>query len=95
MYGLEYRSDDACPPLEGEAHKRDRFLMLSSSVLLKRTDWRTWCSRPGVVRREVLLICGSNRLLSLRAARSPASAWAIQMKKTSIFLLCLSREIQF
>jgi len=74
VYGLEYKSPDVRASLEGEAQKRDRFLMLSSHLFACEEG------RPGVpdvtddlavVRREVGAICESTHLLDdLRAARS-------------------------
>ena len=99
VYGLEYKSPDVRASLEGEAQKRDRFLMLSSHLFACEEG------RPGVpdvaddlaeVRREVGAICESTHLLDdLRAARSGILVQTDSDEKDEYFLLCLSREIQF
>ena len=99
VYGLEYKSPDVRASLEGEAQKRDRFLMLSSHLFAHEEG------RPGVpdvtddlavVRREVGAICKSTHLLDdLRAARSGVLVQTDSDEKDEYFLLCLSREIQF
>ena len=99
MYGLEYKSPDVRASLEGEAHKRDRFLMLSSH-LFAREEGRTGVPDVpddlAVVRREVSAICESTHLLEdLRAARSGILVQADSDEEDEYFLLCLSREIQF
>ena len=95
VYGLEYKSPDVRASLEGEAQKRDRFLMLSSHLFAHEEG------RPGVpdvtddlavVRREVGAICKSTHL---RAARSGVLVQTDSDEKDEYFLLCLSREIQF
>ena len=99
VYGLEYKSPDVRASLEGEAQKRDRFLMLSSHLFACEEG------RPGVpdvaddlavVRREVGAICESTHLLDdLRAARSGILVQTDSDEIDEYFLLCLSREIQF
>lgn len=99
VYGLEYKSPDVRASLEGEAQKRERFLMLSSHLFACEEG------RPGVpdvaddlavVRREVGAICESTQLLDdLRAARSGILVQTDSDEKDEYFLLCLSREIQF
>lgn len=99
VYGLEYKSPDVRASLEGEAQKRDRFLMLSSHLFAREEG------RPGVpdvaddlavVRHDVGVICESTHLLDdLRAARSGIVVQTDSDQKDEYFLLCLSREIQF
>ena len=99
VYGLEYKSPDVRASLEGEAQKRDRFLMHSSHLFAHEEG------RPGVpdvaedlaeVRCEVGAICESTQLLDdLRAARSGILVQTDSDEKDEYFLLCLSREIQF
>ena len=99
VYGLEYKSPDVRASLEGEAQKRDRFLMLSSHLFARKEG------TPGVpdvadnlavVRHEVGAICESTHLLDdLRAARRGILVQTDSGEKDEYFLLCLSREIQF
>lgn len=99
VYGLEYKSPDVRASLEGEAQKRDRFLMLTSHLFASEEG------RPGVpdvaddlatVRHEVSVICETTHLLDdLRAARSGILVQADSDERDEYFLLCLSREIQF
>ncbi len=99
VYGLEYKSPDVRASLEGEAQKRDRFLMLTSHLFALEEG------KPGVpdvkgdlaaVRREISAICETTHLLDdLRAARSGILVQADSDEKDEYFLLCLSREIQF
>ena len=98
VYGLEYKSPDVRASLEGEAQKRDRFLMLSSHLFAREEG------RPGVpdvadnlavVRREVGEICESTHLLNdLRAARSSMDVLINPDEKDEYFLLCFNRETQ-
>ena len=97
VYGLEYKSPDVRASLEGEAHKRDRFLI---SHLFAHEEGRTGVPDVpddlAVVRREVSAICESTHLLEdLRAARSGILVQADSDEEDEYFLLCLSREIQF
>lgn len=98
VYGLEYKSPDVRASLEGEAQKRDRFLMLSSHLFAHEEG------RPGVpgvtddlavVRREVGAICESTDLLEdLRRARSSMDILINPDEKDEYFLLCFNRETQ-
>lgn len=99
VYSVDYKSPDVRASLEGEAQKRDRFLMLSSHLFAREEGQRgvpKVADDLAVVKSENSAICKSTHLLEdLRAARSGIRVQIDSDEKDEYFLLCLIRETQF